>query len=120
MSKEIPWIQTYPYLPDGYNYPDDVPGPLPTGVSEAELDALLAAGATFETHFDEPNPFTAPTTMKIRIGNKLFMTKMQAFSLEDMYVNPDVMMAEIDKVVGDLLRAALTDLTVFGHDGKSA
>lgn len=120
MSKDIPWVQTYPYLPEGFNAPDDVPGPLPDGITEAELQTLLDAGATFETSFDGPDPFAFPSTMVIRIGNKVFMTKFQTVTLSDIITSKGEIWNELSEATRKLLRAALDDLVAFSHDGKSA
>lgn len=118
MSKEIPWVQTYPYLPEPFNYPDDVPGPLPEGISEDELQTLIDAGFEFITHFDGPDPFANPTTLILRQGKKQFMTKLPVVDLKSFA--DGAIWAEHNEGMRKLLRAALDDMVAFGHDGKSA
>lgn len=117
MAKEIPWVQTYPSL--NIDLADPVTGPLPSSITEAELDSLIDAGFEFITYFDTANPFESASTMVLRQGKKQFMTKLRAYSLED-FIKADEMNAELEKATADLLRAALDDMIAFGHDGKSA
>lgn len=120
MSKDIPWVQTYPYLPEGFNTPDEVPGPLPKGISEDQLQTLLDAGATFETSFDGPDPFDFPSTIIVRIGKRQFMAKLPTVSLQAIASSDLTIFVEHEEILRKLLQAVLDDLVAFNHDGKSA